>query len=55
MPKPYSLDLRECVARFVDSGQSRHTAATDFEVSVYAVRKRIMVSPSSFVLSKMKL
>ncbi len=34
MPKAYSLDLRERVARFVDSGRSRHAAAAHFEVSV---------------------
>ena len=27
MPKPYSLDLRERVVRFVDEGHSRHAAA----------------------------
>jgi hypothetical protein len=27
MPKAYSLDLRERVACFVDSGRSRHAAA----------------------------
>jgi transposase len=30
----YSLDLRESVAGFVDSGRSRHTAAAHFKVSV---------------------
>lgn len=34
MPKPYSLDLRERVARFVESGRSRHAAAAHFQVSV---------------------
>ena len=34
MPKAYSLDLRERVAGFVDSGRSRHAAAAHFEVSV---------------------
>src|SRR5208283_3625485 len=34
MPKAYSLDLRECVACFVDSGRSRHAAAAHFKVSV---------------------
>ena len=30
----YSLDLRESVAGFVDSGRSRHAAAAHFKVSV---------------------
>ena len=34
MPKAYSLDLRERVARFVGSGRSRHAAAAHFKVSV---------------------
>ena len=34
MPKPYSLDLRERVVRFVDEGHSRHAAAAHFGVSV---------------------
>jgi len=34
MPKAYSLDLRERVARFVSSGRSRHAAAAHFKVSV---------------------
>src|SRR6202030_2089044 len=34
MPKPYSLDLRECVVRFVDEDHSRHAAAAHFRVSV---------------------
>ena len=34
MPKAYSLDLRERVACFVDSGRSRHAAAAHFKVSV---------------------
>lgn len=34
MPKPYSLDLRERVVRFVESGHSRHAAAAHFGVSV---------------------
>jgi transposase len=34
MPKPYSLDLRERVFRFVDEGHSRHAAAAHFRVSV---------------------
>lgn len=34
MPKPYSLDLRERVVRFVEAGHSRHAAAAHFGVSV---------------------
>ena len=34
MPKAYSLDLRERVARFVDLGRSGHAAAAYFKVSV---------------------
>jgi len=34
MPKPYSLDLRERVVRFVEAGRSRHAAAAHFGVSV---------------------
>lgn len=34
MPKAYSLDLRERVARFVEAGLSRHAAAAHFQVSV---------------------
>ncbi|RUU94972.1 IS630 family transposase, partial [Mesorhizobium sp. M1A.F.Ca.IN.020.03.2.1] len=34
MPKPYSLDLRERVVRFVEAGHSRRAAAAHFEVSV---------------------
>lgn len=34
MPKAYSLDLRERVARFVEAGRSRHAAAAHFQVSV---------------------
>jgi transposase len=34
MPKAYSLDLRERVAGFVDSGRSRHAGAAHFKVSV---------------------
>lgn len=34
MPKAYSLDLRERVARFVEAGHSRHAAAEHFGVSV---------------------
>jgi transposase len=39
MPKPYSLDLRERVAGFVDGGRSRRAAAAHFGVSVsFAVK-----------------
>ena len=39
MPKAYSLDLRERVARFVEGGSSCHEAAAHFSVSVsFAVR-----------------
>src|SRR5438132_13538761 len=34
MPKAYSLDLRERVARFVEGGRSRRAAAAHFSVSV---------------------
>lgn len=34
MPKAYSLDLRQRVARFVEGGRSCHAAATHFSVSV---------------------
>jgi transposase len=34
MPKAYSVDLRERVARFVEDGHSHHAAAAHFEVSV---------------------
>lgn len=34
MPRAYSLDLRERVARFVEAGRSRHAAAAHFGVSV---------------------
>ena len=34
MPKPYSLDLRERVVRFVEDGHSRRAAAGHFKVSV---------------------
>jgi transposase len=34
MPKAYSLDLRERVARFVSAGHSRRVAAAHFAVSV---------------------
>ncbi len=39
MPKAYSLDLRERVARVVEAGRSCHAAAAHFTVSVsFAVR-----------------
>lgn len=34
MPKAYSLDLRDRIAGFVESGRSRHAAAAHFQVSV---------------------
>jgi transposase len=34
MPKPYSLDRRERVVRFVEEGHSRRAAAAHFTVSV---------------------
>ncbi len=34
MPRPYSLDLRERVVRFVEDGHSRRAAAAHFQVSV---------------------
>jgi len=39
MPKPYSLDLRERVAGFVEAGHSRRAAASHFAVSVSFVVK----------------
>ncbi len=39
MPKAYSLDLRERVARFVEEGHSRHAAAALFGVSASFVVK----------------
>lgn len=39
MPKAYSLDLRERVSRFVESGRSCHVAAAHFSVSVSFVVK----------------
>ena len=39
MPKAYSLDLRERVARFAEAGRSCHAAATHFSVSVSFVVK----------------
>jgi transposase len=41
MPKAYSRDLREWVARFVKGGRSRHAAAAHFSVSVSFVVKLI--------------
>jgi transposase len=39
MPRAYSLDLRERIARFVSGGRSCHAAAAHFGVSVsFAVR-----------------
>ena len=39
MTKPYSLDLRERIAGFVDDGGSRHAAAAHYGVSVSFVVK----------------
>ena len=39
MVKPYSVDLRERVVRFVISGHSRHEAAVHFGVSVSSAIK----------------
>jgi len=39
MPKAYSLDLRERVARMVDGGHSRRAAAAHFGVSISFVVK----------------
>src|SRR2546430_17130918 len=39
MPKAYSLDLRERVARFAEAGRSCHAAAAHFSVSVSFVVK----------------
>jgi transposase len=41
MPKPYSLDLRERVARFVKAGHSRRAAAAHFGVSASFVVKLV--------------
>jgi transposase len=41
MPKPYSLDLRERVAGFVEAGHSRREAASRFDVSVSFVVKLV--------------
>jgi transposase len=55
MPRAYSLDLRERVAGFVESGRSRHAAAAHFGVSVsfvvnlmktYATSGRLAPKPS---------
>jgi len=39
MTRPYSVDLRERVVAFVESGHSRHQAAAHFQVSVSFVVK----------------
>ena len=39
MPKAYSLDLRERVARFVEAGRSCHAAGAHFSMSVSFVVK----------------
>ena len=39
MPKPYSLDLRERIVRFVEAGHSRRAAAAHFQVLVSFVVK----------------
>lgn len=39
MPRPYSIDLRARIARFVAGGRSRHAAARHFDVSVSFVVK----------------
>ena len=39
MPKAYSLDLRDRVARFAEAGRSCHAAAAHFSVSVSFVVK----------------
>lgn len=41
MPKAYSLDLRDRVARFVNAGRSCHAAAAHFSVSVSFVVRLI--------------
>jgi|SRR5580693_6201802 len=53
MPRPYSLDLRERVVRFVEEGHSRRAAAAHFKVSVSfvvnlvaAFRRRGSLRPS---------
>ncbi len=52
MPKPYSLDLRERVVRYVEAGRSRCAAAAHFRVSpsfvidlMTAFRERGSVTP----------
>ena len=54
MPKPYSLDLRERVVRYVGEGHSRRAAAAHFRVSVSfvvnlvkAVRVRGSLAPKA--------
>ena len=56
MPRPYSLDLRERVVRFVENGHSRRAAAAHFKVSVSfvvnlmkAVRTRGSFAPKPLV------
>jgi transposase len=39
MPRAYSVDLRERIARFVDAGRSRRAAAAHFGVSISFVVK----------------
>src|SRR5271165_6381042 len=41
MPKPYSLDLRERVLRYVEEGHSCRAAAAHFRVSVSFVVKLV--------------
>src|SRR5258707_15688647 len=52
MPKPYSMDLRERVAAYVEAGHSRRTTAAHFSVSpsfvinlMTAVRERGGLAP----------
>ena len=54
MPKPYSLDLRERVVGYVESGHSRRAAAAHFRVSpsfvinlMTAFRQRGAVAPKA--------
>jgi hypothetical protein len=42
MPKPYSLDLRERVVRFVDGGHSRHATAAEQDRSPNAQAPRFV-------------
>lgn len=41
MTKSYSLDLRERIARYVDTGGSRHAAAAHFDVLISFVVKLV--------------